>query len=484
MPFEPNVEKLIRPIRVEKPQEEFLLPGSSAQIPVEPPEPVTRETPFLPPESPVAALINEAGRVQELIDMLVETTPNIEVSIPEEDQALLGARTVTTQEYVAAANDNSPDAVRRRHHFEWGLLQGCGATSSPHWPILGLPDLHTLQGDLLNATSIVEGEVFRQTTLATKTPKDWQAAASGSHLQAVNQALVESSRSYRLKLAQATFTVKQDATSHLLEKLISPLLNAELTRLRPVILEVLTVLKALRNLFCHAQFIRAMEYRSVRDALLSALEAALLKQLLTSFLVLLGQAENALIRPVLHMFEHGLGDGPLLAALGDRSSLEIAAVAGSTMLSLKRRYNDQAADLIRAVDKRSQDQLLKLHVLGERNLINRWVHHLDLGIMILRGLLSQNTVLSRQLAEKATTQILRHLEPVPSPLVDRLGQHPELSLAQGTPLVNREFVAPPLTNLEGQVRGSFGDLKLTNFQPAGDDAPTAPSFTGVDPAGP
>jgi hypothetical protein len=482
--FEPNVEKLIKPIRIEKPQEEFLLPGSSPQEQTELPAPILRETPLEPVATMLQELTSEAGRVQDLMDLLVETTPDIEVSIPEEDHALLGAQTVTTKEYVASAGDNSPDAVRKRHHFEWGLLQGCGATSSPHWPILGLPDLHSIQGDLMDAASVVEGAIFQQTPVQPKSLPEWQADAGASHLAAVNQSLIDGSKSYRMKLAQSTFTMRVNATE-LLAGMMQPMLDAEAKKMRPVILELMNAMKVLRNLLCHAGLLRALEYRSVRDALLAALEGVLLKQLLSALLVILGKAENTLIRPVLNLFEHDLGNGSLIDRLGDKAAREIAAVAGSTMLSLKRRYNDQAADLIRSIEAKNQQRLLKLHVLGERNLINRWVEHLDTGILILRRALSQNTTLSRTLARSAAKQILQRLEPPPHPLLARLDQHPELSVAQGTRLFNREFAPTPLTSFDSQVRGSFGGLQLhpTDFHNAGEDAAPSPSFTGVDLSG-
>lgn len=486
-PFQPDVESLIRPIRIDKPQEEFLLPGVAPNAPgAELPTPVLRSTPFVARLDQRQELLLEAARVQELLDLLAETTPDIEVSLPEEDQPLLGAVTVTTKEYLAAAGaEQTQDAVRRRHHFEWGLLQGCGGASSNHWPVLAAPDLHLIRNDLLDAANVVEGVLLERTPLRPAQPSDWHATASGSHLTVINDSLLAGSQSYRLKLAQATFTMKQGQMDELLQRLLDPLLSAPAARLRPVILEVINAMKALRNLLCHTAFLRAAEYRTVRDALLSLFEAALLKQLLSTFLVILGRAEQALIAPVLHMFEHGLGEGGILELLGAAASQEIAAVAGSTMLSLKRRYNDQAADLIRALESRSEKQLTKLHVLGERNLINRWVEQLDQGILILRRALSQQTNLSRELAGDVAQRVLRRLEAPKSTFLERLSQHPELAGVQGTRLFNREFTPLPLLGLDGKIQGSFGDLHLAtpDFSTGNEELSARPAFTGVDAAG-
>src|SRR5581483_1213449 len=95
-------DALTRRREIEKPQEEFLLPPPRA-IELDPaPAPDGAAPATLP--TLIEELYEEAGRVQELHDLVIQSAEPVEVTVPSDEPSLLGDR-ITTQQYLESLRD-------------------------------------------------------------------------------------------------------------------------------------------------------------------------------------------------------------------------------------------------------------------------------------------------------------------------------------------------------------------------------------------
>ena len=407
MVFGPDVEKIIKRPKIEKPQEEFLLPTPAGD-----PEQPVRETPSVEEITQddltlAEALYNEAGNLQELIDIVIETAEPFSVQVPTSDQRLLGD-TITTDDYINSIGSDSPRAHKTRQRFEWELLGGCGSNTG--WSILALPDMNNLKHRLVNAALVVEGKMLVATTdrnaPSGAIKPNWTQEASESHLKGVSQSLIDSSTTYRLKFAQSLYTFNSDFRSKLITQMVSPLLSRDIRRARETLKDLLDILQKIRSVLCHAQLFLAFEYFSVRDALLSLIKQEIIETGLSMVIVLLSKIMEQLTKPIINFFDDVERGGNLFEQVaGDAASEAILGVIGSTVSSLIRQYNDFAADVIRAVEQESDTRLQKLQALGERNVVGKWIQHLDKAILQIQRAL-ETQVVSREIATQLVDQIL------------------------------------------------------------------------------
>lgn len=473
----PDIEKLLRRPTIEKPTEEFLLPPPQ-EIEADP-GPVTAvpETPP-PPPSIIDELYEEAALLQDLYDLVVETAEPVVVTLPEDERGELG-ETINTEEYLASLQDPTPRARRRRRHFEWGLLQGCGTSTS--WPVLAASDMLDMRNQLLMLANSMGTAILVSTQSATGSP-DWAGDAIDSHASVVARTFIEDSRSYRFRFADCVFTFKADLRGRLFESLLAPALNSGLRELRPKINKLLRHLRRLRHLLCHVQLLRALEFAQFRDVLAGYLKDLLLQKILASFTVVLGKLRRQLTEPLRDLFTEGAdGIPPLLDRLGDRASDELASVVGATLCSLDRYYTDIAADLIRQSQQESRLRLAKLQSLGERNTVGRWIQHLDQAILLLdRAANSAN--LGEELALRLLGTTRDPMEPENSRLLKALDQSPayrERGLIPFVFLGSGAPRTPPPDDLENPASGAA----LTP-PPGGQFPPSGPAAGAQSPPAP
>jgi hypothetical protein len=462
--FEPDVEGLLERYTIEKPHEEFQV------APVTPdPEglpPSLDKTTFLEPEVPLTQqLREEAARVQELLDLVIETAEPVEVDVPPEDRSFLGDK-ITAQDYFAAVESDDqqdPNAHRKRHHFELGMLTGCG--NNPHWPILASSDLVYLRNTLLNAVDTVEGKILPQAQ--TSGSAKWTQAALGSHLSDVQREMIVASAQYRFKFAQTVFTMRGSLKGSLLENTLSLALDPQVERIRPLLKEIVGWLRGIRLILCHSQLNLTFEYVQMREALLGMIETAIVDRLINILTVRLSRVASDLVEPVLDKLERGFGNGPIADLISDEVSRDLVTVIGSTMIDLVNRYKLIAAELLKQNAKRRDAMLDKLQFLGERNTVGRWIVHLDQAILVIEKALSEIN-LSRDIAEQVLVSVLQPPNPTNSKLLDRVSTHPELSTAQSIPFAVRSLDSPdkplpPLVLAPDNPEGtspSYGDRNV------------------------
>lgn len=367
--LKPDVERLLRRPKIEKPREEFLIP----------PPP----TADLPPVSPVAPaaigglapvptlsqrLLEEAAAVGELAELVIRTATPLRLPVPEEHQAVLG-ETLTTADYVNSISQ--PDAYHptRQHLFEWGVLRGSGCGLNPNWSTLALPDLLGLQQSLTQAVTQVEGTLIPAPTPRPLPPTAESAAAL------VHEELLTGSREYRLKFGHVTKAMRADAAGDLVSHALSPALGLALTEARPVIREAKRVLSLLRTVLCHTQLLLAFEHVQVRELFIGLVKQAVVEQLLEMLNRLLAKTVTTLVHPVVAFLEGNDGGG-LAGQVRDGVSQAMVGMVGATCGALQQQYLDLSADLVREVQQRNRMRLAKLQVLGEHVIVGRWVDHL------------------------------------------------------------------------------------------------------------
>jgi hypothetical protein len=443
--FTPDVEKLLRRPKIEKPQEEFaprlgteeIRPadlGEGESLP-----PVTLDTtPQL-----VQELFEEAARVQELIDLVTSTAEEAEVTVPAEHQATLGEK-ISTQQYLESLQDpDNPNSQNLRQQYEWGLLRS-ERPGSTAWAILTLDDLHQLRSNLLNAAGIVEGTLLAATELTSGGPS-WATDVLASHSAAVHRNLKDGAAQYRFQFLRSIYTAYGGLGGELFDGLLDTVTHVPEQELRQTLRGLKEKLLLLRRIFAHAQLLHGFEYFNLRDALTGLVEKAVLQQLLHGVTTVLGKATREIVAPILHFFEEGFQGHRPIERLGDRASQAIAQVVAGTCSSLVNHYNDLGADLLRSLDKENKARLQKLHVLGERNLVGRWIEHLDQALALIDQALVAPS-LTAEIARDLAGRVKPNPPPPRSALLEATRDHPDLTAVRAAPLEVRGV--PPVGVLE------------------------------------
>jgi hypothetical protein len=437
MLFNPDLDALLRSVEITKPQEEFELSPprielADENIPVE-------QSPLEPLPTLGERLAAEAASLQEFHDLIVETAEPAIFPVPDEEKYLLGDR-ITTDDYLQSIGSDDHKARRMRNLFEQSLLGGCG--SHPGWPIVALPDLAQLRDTLLGAADLVEGRLLAATPIASTVHT---AAITGSHVAVVHDELIQSARSYRAMLARSILAGRNGLGDQFLRQLTLPVLSSGLAELRPLLKKLRSVLQLFRAVLCKAQLFRLLNYSQLRDALLAVLVEAIVRQLLDALVAALSEVQQKLVAPVLDLFENGFAGSPFLQIVGDEIGRQFGSVVGATLVGLTRQYTDLAADLIRAVQKERDLRLAKLQILGERNVVGRWIQHLDQGISVIdRALLDAS--LAEGAVRRLSDQLLKPLAHPVSRVYARVSEHPSYEEFVGQPFAMSDTVGQSATD--------------------------------------
>lgn len=456
MPFNPNVEEVLKRFTITKPNEQFEV-GPVAPDPTSAPDPLDKSE-FDTPDLPIVnRLEDEAARVQEILDIITSSVDEITVPVPLEDAPFIGA-TVSTKDYLAALESNdSADPLRGRkiEHFEWGVLTTYG--DNPHWPVLMSSDLIDIRNTLLNASDMIEGRLLSDSqTAGASGSNQWKTDLLNSDLIHVHESIILASAQVRFKVAQSVFTLKTSFTGGDVDRLLGLAIDPVVENIRPNIISLISWLKTTRCLLTHGQLIVALEYIRSRDAVLNIIETAIIDRLLNIVVVKLSNSIAQLVNPMLDALENGIGQGPLQDILTDDIGTQLVNVIGGVTNAIVSQYKNMAADLLREHNKKTHMQLDKLQFLGERNTIGRWITHIDQMITILQRLLSDFN-LSREIAANAINNAIKPPPPPNLTLLQRFLDHPELSQAQNIDLKIRSYGITP--QLEGPpVVPFFGEM--------------------------
>lgn len=421
MLFNPDIEKILKRTRIEKPQEEFILANPPAQLQKEISQEDLLKSIEQKPLELIDKLNEEAANVQELIDILVETAEDITIEIPEEDQQLIGEK-INTQDYLVALDniekgENEHIARRTVEHFEWGVLQDTN-TENTNWTLLALTDFRQLRKELVSAVGILEGSLLENTQLTTG-GVTWTGDAVFSHLNKVHKGLIQSSVDFRFKFFNSTRSINIDLKSALFEGLIKPITRAEEARIRRVLNDLDEALDNIKNVLKTAHLVRNLEFVQVRDALTALVTRELVKHLVSTLTALLSRFVRRVVDPVLDLFTKGFEDSGPLGLIGDQISNQIGFIIADSIDVLLDQYNGLAAELLRELDKESQSRLLKLQVLGERSVISRYIAHIDKArALIDRALKELN--LSKEVMDRLFGNITAKQAPPETKVMKRL----------------------------------------------------------------
>lgn len=395
--FKPDVDALLRRRRIEKPQEEFLLPAPDPDSLPERLDALQDSTD--PVEEHLRDLYQEALEVQNLLDLILETAEPLEFPLTEEEQFLVGKPTLTTQDYLdnLRSEDARGEHIRRR--FEDSLLgsQGCGL--NVHWPVLGAFDLAYLRDSLLAAASLVEGQIHQGMQLqAQKDLKDptkpdpptWGQRFMQSHLPRVNTALIDHSRAYRDGYYRALATLYLDARGALLRCFFNPVLGESVEKLREALTELLKLLQLVQKMLCMTQLFHLLSrYHEVQDALLGLLKQMVLQQVIHTMATLLNEAVQEVVQPLLSKFLGGInGHGSFTECLQDEVSLTLGRLISVGAGTLTGYYSELVADLLRDLEQKNTARLQKLQVLQDYSSTGRYIQHLEQAILLVQTLLA------------------------------------------------------------------------------------------------
>jgi hypothetical protein len=413
----PDVEALLKRPRIEKPEEEFLLPGPL-------PEPGTASESLPPPQVaerlPVAdQIVQEAAQLSLWLDLITRFAPPVTVPVPPEHQAALGA-TVSTAQYLASVADPAPDPPARaaqsvqQQLFETAVLTHPGGHDM--WLPLVVRDLTEMRDELMTTVTGVEA-AFQQ---ANQAPSALPVSGADPHLDAVHQTLLEQSQLYRAHLFNTTLSFRQGLVETTAGKLLAPLLEAPLDRLRPVAQDLIRELTTVRAMLSHAQLLLSLEHFRLRDSLFGLLKEQLLEKLLQMAVGMLGRAQSTLVRPVLATLERLEPAAHSLAGSVENQAGEaLGRMLSHTMLALEQQYLDLAADLVRSLQKKGGLRLQKLQTLGERTTVGQWVGHLDQMITELRHFLAQ-PAMARTAADSLVRAVTRRYPGHPARVLEGL----------------------------------------------------------------
>jgi hypothetical protein len=408
----PDVEKLLRKPRIEKPQQEFEIPA--------PPED-TNPRAILPlaevdPQSIVEGLQQEADRVQELLDLLIETAEDVEIPVDPELQPLLGAK-VTTKDYLTALKGRSPRDRHVRSYFERNAIPGCGLNLI--YPIFAAPDLAHMRDLLVSAANVVEGKI--QQSSIDRTRPSWGEDAAKA-LYEPNYLLVQHAREYRGHVAKATFSLYRDMRSGIMSAYFEPALRSPLEELKGALEKLIPLLSTLRAALCHAQLAYLLQHKVMRQELVNALEEIAIQQVSNTLIVVVQQMTNAVTLPVLQFLRGEDGFKPLAFA-GDAVSKEILDVVqeGSSWLIAHR--EKLVIDILRKLKKQRAARNARIAVLAQQAMIGRWIQHLDQAIFLCENLRNLST--SSLAYDRMREFLFKPLDAPASRTLKKLSEHPE-----------------------------------------------------------
>lgn len=419
----PDLNKLLRRPDVEKPQEEFLLPPPT-DLPAPDPSPAgAPET----AATEVDLLYAEAARLQELYDLVVATAEPVTVPVPDADQQLLGAQ-VNTSDYLKALGDPSPKAKRTRQAFEDGLLSQTGCGFSAAWPLLAADRMLSFRDGLTRMAQVLEGSLLPAAVPGQGGLTNLRVRPEFTQLQ---RTMVGQSASYRAGFARAVGSMYAGLAEGVLNCLFEPVGNTAVEELRPVIQELLETLQLIKKLLCTAMLLRMLEFRQLRSALQALFEQMLLEMFMQLLGQLIGGAYDAVIEPLLKKLTGGPMGGMTgrrdcdpLALVGSAGANALGEVLYGAMASLSSYYTEVLSDLLRENRRRTDGALSELQVLGERNVIGRWINQLDEAIQLCSQLLAQ--LGSLQQAQALVAAFVRAQLPTPDSLLYQgMAAHPE-----------------------------------------------------------
>jgi hypothetical protein len=447
--FTPDVDGLLKRFDIEKPNEQFEF-GPVAPDPVSSPDPLNKtefEVPVLPI---VTRLEQEATKVQDILDILSSTADELSVPVPLEEIGFIG-QSVTTRDYLKsleASDTEDPFRQRKQQAYEWGVMSTYG--DNPHWPVLMTSDLIDIRNTLLNSRDMIEGRLLAdQEVRAADGGNAWKGSVLNSDLIHVHESMILASEQVRFKVAQTVFTMNFSLKGAMLDHLLSLALDPQIERLRPNLVKIDSFLRQIRSLLTHSQMLLAFEYQRTRQSILNIVETAIVDRLIQILVVKLSGVMDSLVNPVIHSLENGLGNGPITQILTDDVSHQLVSVVGGTIEAIVSQYKGVAADLLRQHTKKTNLQLDKLQSLGERNVVGRWILHIDQVTTVIEKALTDLN-LTRQLSAELIQRAISPPAAPNHPTYQQFLSHPELSQAR-----DQNFKLRTLGITPGLIEPSF-----------------------------
>jgi hypothetical protein len=440
--FTPDVEELLKRFNIEKPNEQFEF-GPVTPTPESSPDPLNKvefDVPLLPL---VTRLEDEATKVQDILDIISDTADELSVPVAAEEAGFLG-QSITTRDYLKsfeATDEQDPLRHRKQQTFEQGVLGVYG--DNPHWPVLMAGDLLDVRNTLLSARDMIEGKLLGdQEVTAASGGNAWRGRVLNSDLIHVHEQMILASEQVRFKVAQSVFTMNLSFNCGMLDHIMALGLTSQVEKIRPNLVKINSLLKNLRSIFVHSQLLLTGEFTRSRQAVLNIVESAILDRLINILVVKLSSTIDGLVNPVLDALEHGIGNGAITEILTDETSHQIASVLGGTIQAIVGQYKGVAADLIRQHSRKTKHQLDNLQFLGERNIVGRWIVHIDQVTTTIERVLTDLN-LTQTLASEVIARALKPPSPPNLPILQKFLAHPELSQAQNLALKVRTMGITP-----------------------------------------
>lgn len=461
--FTPDVEKLLKRFEITKPVEQFEV-GPVPPNPDIVPEPLNKtdfDTPTLPL---VVRLEDEATKVQDILDIINDTAEEISVPVPPEESGFLG-QTITTKDYIRsleATDEEDPLRLKKQQTFEHGVLSNYGY--DPHWTLLMSSDLIDIRNTLLSSKDMIEGRLLADQEIAAASGGNkWKDSVLNSDLIHVHEQMILASEQVRFKVAQTVFTLNISLPASDLDSLLSLAVDPAVAAIKPALNEILSFLRNARSILIHSQLLLAFEYKRTREAIINIIESAIIDRMLNILVVKLSDLVNQVASPVLDSMENIFGNGPIEKILNKEVSQQFVSVLGGTIQAIVLQYKGIAADILREHSQKTGMQLGKLQALGERNIVGRWVVHIDQVITIVEKALNEVN-LSKELAAQVIKRAVHPPSPPDLPILKRFLDHPELSQAKDLDMRVRSLGITP--QLAGPPAVPFYGL----------DAPPQPQF--------
>ena len=428
--FVPDVDSLLKRRIITKPQETFEV-GPVPPNPVES-VPTTPKTEFSIPQQPISKrLETEAAKVQDIINILIDTSSEVSVPVPEEDQPFIGA-TISTTDYLKsleATDDEDPLKHKKQSAYEWGVVNDTGDT--PHWPILVIPDLIDIRNSLLSSRDTIEGKTTGTSTVVNT--ETWSSDVTDSDLRHVYENSIHNSSVHRFRLAQAIYTFNANLNGGLIDHILDQVLQKEVAEVRKTLQDIIGFLNTARSLLTHSQLILSFEFQRSRGSVLNSIENSIISQLTHILVTKLSKTVDGLVSPLFNTLENGLGSGSLLDHLPDDVSRQFVSMLAGTSQAIVGQYKKTAADLLRSSNNKHSGQLDNLQYLGERNVASRWIKQIDHMVSVLKKLQSSTTLSPTLIKDSVNSAKATLPSPILS-LLSRFDSHPELSQASNIPL--------------------------------------------------
>src|SRR5581483_3500592 len=287
--FQPDVDALLQRFTIQKPNETFEV-GPVAPDPQSSPSPLGKSAFTVPDQPQSQRLQDEAAKVQDIIDILKDTAPQIAVPVPPEEQPFLGT-SITSNDYIASLENSDDLAQRKQQHFEAGVLSQQG--DNPNWPILMLKDLVGTRNSLLSARDLSQGALLTAPvlgTVASNGVESWKSSLMQSDLSSVYDQAIQSSGKLRFKVAQTVFTLNASLQGSLVESLLTSTIDPQIEKIKPNISSLLDFLTKVRSLFTYSQLLLSREHVRSGQELLNALESEVIQKILNVLVVKLSDA--------------------------------------------------------------------------------------------------------------------------------------------------------------------------------------------------